>query len=137
MSDFGYTVHGGTIYFNFDDNIDNDMKEFDKEINDYVVEHRFYVVVQKDETNMAIIERRNTIEEILPILKFLNCEVVNDLIKQGLTDENICEALYEEVTGTEMAYFLGPGKNDKGKFNIFVQSEWIKIYDENLEDFDD
>lgn len=93
------------------------------------VEHRYYVILQKGEKNLAIIERRNTAEEIVDVLKRLNSIVVKDLEAKGLTEDNIAEGIEQEVTATEMAYYMGPGSSNKGEFDIFVQSEWIKIYD--------
>ena len=127
----GYTVHNGTINFDFGEEDNNDKNKNDMELEfDYVLSHRFYVIVQKDETKLAIIERRNTIGEILPILKHLKSEMLNELIREGMTDEQICSGLNEEVTKTDMAYYFGKGSSEKGEFNIFIQSEWIKVYEE-------
>ena len=95
--------------------------------------YRFYIILQKG-TSLAITQRCNCIEDVLPILKHLNCEAIKELIRQGLTDENICEGLYQEITSTDMGYLLGPGKSDKGEFNIYVQSEQIQIFDEDLDE---
>ena len=91
--------------------------------------YRYYVIVQKDEKNLAIIECRLSTLDIIPILRHLNSVVIEDLTKQGLTDEEIAKQLAETVQGTDMAYCLGKGHSDKSEFNIFVQSEWIYEYD--------